>query len=62
MEGNHKRRKFWDGTWTFSVYNVYSRKNPYTIFFKDDGTGRLKAYQLSIVGTALPSLSYSFRF
>jgi hypothetical protein len=62
LEGNHKRKKFWDGTWALSFYNVYARKNPYTVFFKDNGDGYLSPYQLSIVGTVLPSLSYSFKF
>jgi hypothetical protein len=62
MEGNHKRKKFWDGTWTIAIYNVYGRKNPYTVFFKADAYGVLKPYQLSIIGTALPSISYSFKF
>jgi len=62
LEGNHKRKKFWDGTWTLSFYNLYARKNPYTVFFKDDGNGFLRPYQLSIIGTIVPSLSYSFKF
>ncbi len=61
IEGNHKRKKFWDGTWTFSVYNVYGRKNPYTIFFKEVRPGILRPYRLAIIGTALPSISYSFK-
>jgi hypothetical protein len=61
LEGNHRRKKILDGTWTFSVYNVYSRKNVYTVFFKDDGLGYLRPYALSIIGAALPSLSYSFK-
>lgn len=61
IEGSHKRKKFWDGTWTFSVYNVYARKNPYSVFFKEARPGILRPYQLSIIGTALPSISYSFK-
>jgi len=61
VEGSHKRKKLWDGTWTFSVYNVYGRKNPYTIFFKEVRPGILRPYRLAIIGTALPSLSYSFK-
>jgi hypothetical protein len=61
IEGNHKRKKLWDGTWTISVYNVYGRKNPYSIFFKEVQSGILRPYQLSIIGTALPSVSYSFK-
>lgn len=62
LEGNHKRKKFWDGTWAFSLYNVYARRNPYTVFFEDNGKGYLKPYQLSIIGTVVPSISYSFKF
>jgi hypothetical protein len=61
LEGSHKRKKFWDGTWALSLYNVYARRNPYTVFFEDDGTGFLRPYQLSIIGTVLPSISYSFK-
>ncbi len=62
LEGSHKRKKFWDGTWSLSFYNVYARRNPYTVFFQDNGDGFLSPYQLSIIGTILPSLSYSFKF
>jgi hypothetical protein len=62
IEGNHKRKKFFDGTWTFSIYNLYGRKNPFTIFFKEAVNGTLIPYQLSIIGTALPSISYSIKF
>jgi hypothetical protein len=62
LEGSHKRKKFWDGTWALSLYNVYARRNPYTVFFEDNGRGYLKPYQLSIIGTVVPSISYSFKF
>lgn len=62
IEGNHKRKKIGSGTWVFSVYNVYGRKNPYAIFFKSDGQGITKPYQLSIIGTAFPSISYNVKF
>lgn len=61
LEGSHKRKKFWDGTWTLSIYNVYARRNPYTIFFKEVRPGILRPYRLSIIGTVLPSLSYAFK-
>jgi hypothetical protein len=62
IEGNHKRRKVLDGNWIFSFYNVYARKNAYSVFFADDGTGTLKPYKLSLIGTVIPSVSYTFRF
>jgi len=62
LEGNQKRTQRWKGTWVFSVYNVYARKNPYTVFFKSNGSGVPVPYQLSIIGTAFPAISYTIRF
>lgn len=62
IEGNLKRRKVGEATWVFSVYNVYGRQNPYTIFFRAEGAGIPKPYQLSIVGAILPSVSYNYKF
>jgi hypothetical protein len=61
IEGNHKRKKLWDGTWVLSFYNFYGRKNAYSVFFEDDGRGNLQAYKLSVIGSIVPSLSYSFK-
>lgn len=54
------------GSWTFSVYNVYSRKNPYFIYFDQegsaiDGTLKVSAKQVSLF-PVLPSVTYNFRF
>jgi len=62
MEGNHRRKKILDGNWVFSFYNVYARKNAYSVFVADDGTGSLKSYRLTVIGTIIPSVSYSFKF
>ncbi len=71
LAGNHKRHKIWGGNWALSFYNVYGRKNPYSVFFQNTGntqyngfssSGTFHAYKLSIIGTILPSLMYSFKF
>ncbi|HYG21005.1 MAG TPA: TonB-dependent receptor, partial [Ohtaekwangia sp.] len=62
IEGNHKRKKLLDGTWVISFYNAYGRKNAYSVFFKDDGRGYITPYKLSVVGSIIPSVSYSFKF
>ncbi len=63
LHGNNKKNKFWDGSWTFSIYNVYARKNAYSVYFKPiPGTRLPQAYKYSILGTALPSITYNFRF
>ncbi len=62
IEGSHKRKKLWDGTWTISFYNVYARKNAYSVFYQKNENGLVQPYQISIIGTILPSISYHFKF
>lgn len=55
--------------WVFSIYNVYARKNAFSIYFSQS-TDRVASYQaiqseahqVSIIGTMLPSVSYNFKF
>ncbi len=69
-----KKKKKFKSTWNFSIYNVYSRKNPYFIYFaleglEDDGENQNiqngnvepKAYQVSIF-PILPSVTWNFNF
>jgi hypothetical protein len=61
IEGNHKRKKILDGNWVISFYNVYARKNAYSAFYKPDDDGVLRSYKLSVIGTIIPSISYTFK-
>ena len=67
-----KKKKRFESSWNFSIYNLYSRKNPYFIYFAleapegEDGSiqqGNLtpKAYQVSIF-PILPSITWNFSF
>lgn len=52
---------------TFSLYNVYARKNAYSVFFRKkldffSQKPSFQAYQLAILGTILPFFSYNFKF
>ena len=62
VDGNLKKKKNWDSSWTFALYNVYGRNNPYSVFFLNDSGGTLSAYQLSILGRPFPSVTYNFKF
>ena len=68
----NKKNKRFNSSWNFSIYNVYSRKNPYFIYFDlesttgengniQDGTLTPKAYQVSIF-PILPSVTWNFNF
>jgi hypothetical protein len=51
--------KRWHDSLSFSVYNVYARKNAYSIFYDKTGVRLyLAPFQLSIIGAAIPSVSY----
>jgi hypothetical protein len=60
LNGNLKSRKLNHSSLTFSVYNVMGRKNPYSIFFRNEN-GTIKGYQLSIFGQPIIMLTYNFR-
>lgn len=55
------KNRRWQGHWTFTVYNLYGRKNVYSIFYRTEGQAT-NPYRLSIFGAPIPSLSYSFEF
>lgn len=52
-----KNRRFKD-EWVFSVFNLYGRKNTYSITFNRYGT----ANKLSVLGSVFPSITYNFSF
>ncbi|UWX55201.1 hypothetical protein NYZ99_00775 [Maribacter litopenaei] len=69
--GTKREGKRWKGDWTFTIYNVYGRKNPYSIYYNQrNGTENadvflnspLRSYELSILNSPLLSLTYSFVF
>jgi TonB-dependent Receptor Plug Domain len=43
----------------FSVYNMYARRNPYSVFYKQY-LSTSKAYRLAVLGTVVPSLTLTF--
>lgn len=49
-------------SFTFSIYNLYARKNAYSIYFKRDKRNVFGAYKLSILGSIIPSITYNFHF
>jgi hypothetical protein len=55
-QGFKKERKV-KSQWNFSIYNLYGRKNAYSIYFTDNS----RAYKLAVLGF-VPSISYNFIF
>ncbi len=62
----HKSTSKTTTNWVFSVYNIYSRKNPYFIYFDQEGsaaTGNLSvvAKQVSLF-PIIPSVTWNIKF
>jgi hypothetical protein len=60
-----KKRKL-QNYWVFSIYNVYSRLNPYFIYFDQtgspfDGSLKVEARQVSLF-PILPAVTWNFKF
>ena len=56
----------WHSEWVFSVYNVYSRKNPYFIYFDQngsayDGSLKVQGKQVSLF-PIIPAVTWNFKF
>ena len=62
----HKKPRKYNDNWVFSVYNVYSRNNPYFYYFDQDGSvanGTLKitAKQVSLF-PVIPTVTWNVHF
>lgn len=56
-----KKTKWGMGIWEFSIYNLYSRLNPFFYYLETNRNGIVVLKQLSLF-PAIPSVSYNFRF
>ncbi|MEL6254655.1 MAG: TonB-dependent receptor, partial [Bacteroidota bacterium] len=57
-----KRIKRWKSSWTFTVYNLYGRRNAYSVFFQQRPSQRVTAFRIAVLGTVFPAITYNFSF
>lgn len=68
LDENLRKKRMWKGSWTFSIYNLYGRKNPYSVFYRKEPSVQstnkttYSNYKLSIIGVPIPSITYNFKF
>ncbi len=67
--GKEKKNKRWSDEWVLSIYNVYNRRNAFSIFLRQQQERALageqvvtEAIQFSVIGSIIPSISYNFKF
>ncbi len=53
-----------EGEWVFSVYNVYNRRNPFSVYTRinEDDKLRTEAIRYSVIGSFIPAVTYNFKF
>jgi len=56
-----KKRKWGERSWSFGIYNLYSRRNPFFIDIGEDEEGNKKFIQYSLF-PIIPSFAYHFKF
>ncbi len=69
LDQNLRKRRMWKGSWTISVYNLYGRKNTYSVFYKKSPQqvggaedSRYDIFRMSVIGIPIPSITYNFKF
>ncbi|MFY0651407.1 MAG: TonB-dependent receptor [Cyclobacteriaceae bacterium] len=60
MKSKPKIDRKWNYSWTFALYNVYGRKNAYSVFFKNEFGSPPQAYKMSVLGSIFPSIMLNF--
>lgn len=67
LKGNGKPKRVQD-YWVFTLYNVYARENPFSIYFAQKGSPNMsgdietQGTQVAILGSIVPAVSYNFTF
>jgi len=69
LDSKNKPGRRWKGRWVFSVYNLYNRRNPFSIYVSQEDNRvpfdqpiKTEAVRLSVIGNFIPSVSYNFTF
>jgi CarboxypepD_reg-like domain/TonB dependent receptor/TonB-dependent Receptor Plug Domain len=63
-KNKHALFKKGESEWVFSVYNVYNRKNPFSVYVRQniDNPALTEAVKYSVFASILPAVTYNFKF
>ncbi|MES2379817.1 MAG: TonB-dependent receptor [Bacteroidota bacterium] len=67
LKSKKKEGRKWEGMWNFSIYNVYNRQNPFSVYSQnvkidDDKTSNDKQIVMSWLFPLIPSVTYNITF
>lgn len=57
----HKQKKRYERTWSFGIYNLYNRQNPFFLYFDQVNSEEDGLFQISLF-PIIPSFNWSFKF
>ena len=61
LENNHKVTQKIHGSWTFGIYNITGRSNPYSVYFIVNNR-QVKGYQLTVFANPIPFITFNLKF
>lgn len=57
---DHRKNNKFKTSWTISLYNVYARKNAFSVYFTQTPFTAAQANRLAILGSVFPSVTFNF--
>lgn len=60
IEGNLRKKKLLHSSFIFSVYNLTSRENPYSVYFTKE-SGTISSYQYAVIGVPILTATWIFK-
>ncbi|WP_420153570.1 TonB-dependent receptor [Siphonobacter sp.] len=53
-----------EAEWVYSIYNVYGRRNPFSVYGRQNGDNSLQteAIRFAVLGSLVPSITYNVKF
>lgn len=63
-KNKHALFKKGESEWVFSVYNVYNRRNPFSVYVRqsENNPAQTEAIRYSVFASILPAVTYNFKF
>jgi hypothetical protein len=63
-KNKHALFKKGESEWVFSIYNLYNRKNPFSVYVRQnpDDPSKTEAVRYSVFASIIPAVTYNFKF
>jgi outer membrane cobalamin receptor len=64
LEAKKRPGRRYESGWNISVFNAYARKNVFSLMLDqtEDSPSRIESKEISIIGSAIPAVTYNFKF